>query len=281
MAQVVLDVNLDTSADCPPLGDDRSSSCSPRVNITVRSESLSSVESVQEELLDVDDDDEMVEAIVYIEPARNSVLLERLQSGRRKTLTNFGPDPSYFFGLHSSATGFFRATRGELRDFIAELTISLNSPRSIRACDDEAAQDLMKECTTRSNSSSFSTAAAAGVQMGDLLLSHDGCVLLSMEYDEILGAVKECASHIRSDTLRFKRCSHMTLAKNREGKGGQEVLGLYQNEMGCDIEELQDKTVWDLIVYEKTFHSDSLEEHGPHDFQEIARIPLGRGIEDK
>ncbi|KAF4691656.1 Alpha-ketoglutarate-dependent dioxygenase alkB 6 [Perkinsus olseni] len=176
------------------------------------------------------------------------------------------------------------------RDFVARLRSALNSTRSETGKADEAVGGLLGDCTTRSSSSVFlsSAGAEAGIQMGDLLVSQDGCVLLSMKYEEVLQAVKECASAVHSGradarefltrddyTLRLKRCSHMTLAKNREGAEGEAVLGLFRNEIGCEPVELQERTSWDLIVYEKTFHSVDLEEHGPHDFKEVARIPLG------
>ncbi|KAF4667910.1 hypothetical protein FOZ61_007516 [Perkinsus olseni] len=240
-ANVVLDLFVGTSTAPHPTGD----ATTATVGILIESkasEGSSCIESIE-------DAEELVEAIVYIEPSRDSTLSERLHSGRRKTLAVFGSDPSYLYGLHSSATGFFRATRDELRglsDLVSRLRSALNTPLSQTGKTDEAAEGLLVDCTTRSSSSVFfsSAGAEAGIQMGDLLVSQDGCVLLSMKYEEVLQAVKECASAVHSGradarkfltrddyTLRLKRCSHMTLAKNREGAEGEAVLGLFRDEM--------------------------------------------------
>ncbi|KAF4741598.1 hypothetical protein FOZ63_002657 [Perkinsus olseni] len=302
-ANVVLDLSVGTTTAHHPNGDDATTATVGILIESAASESSSCIESVE-------DAEELVEAIVYIEPSRDSILSERLHSGRMKTLAVFGSDPSYLYGLHSSATGFFRATRDELQDFVTRLRSALNSTRSETGKADEDVGGLLGDCTTRSSSSLFlsSVGVEAGIQMGDLLVSQDGCVLLSMKYEEVLQAVKECASAVHSGradarkfltrddyTLRLKRCSHMTLAKKRERAEGEAVLGLYRDEIpgsdaipaelshssasssprGCEPVELQERTSWDLIVYEKTFHSVDLEEHGPHDFQEVARIPLG------
>ncbi|EER17246.1 hypothetical protein Pmar_PMAR005768 [Perkinsus marinus ATCC 50983] len=126
------------------------------------------------------------------------------------------------------------------------------------------------------DTSSFETSAAAvaPVEVEELLLSPDGCVLLSVSYDKVLYEVRSVLSGCIRDGIRYKKRAHLTLAKDRMGEEGTKLLNFYREKLGRPVSEFGPITAWDLVVYERTFRSESLQEDGPHVLNELVRFPL-------
>ncbi|KAF4746426.1 hypothetical protein FOZ63_029339 [Perkinsus olseni] len=69
------------------------------------------------------------------------------------------------------------------------------------------------------------------VRVEDLLVSPDGCVLLSIRYDQILDNVRSAVTGLTKDKIRYKKRAHLTLAKSRLGEGGAAVLDFYRKQL--------------------------------------------------
>ncbi|KAF4691431.1 hypothetical protein FOZ60_015428 [Perkinsus olseni] len=117
-------------------------------------------------------------------------------------------------------------------------------------------------------------ASTPPVRVEDLLVSPDGCVLLSIRYDQILDNVRSAVTGLTKDKIRYKKRAHLTLAKNRLGEEGAAVSDFYRKQLGRPASEFEPTTGWDLVVYERAFRSESLEEQGPHVLNELVRFPL-------
>ncbi|KAF4665503.1 hypothetical protein FOL47_004538 [Perkinsus chesapeaki] len=310
-------------------------------------------------------DEDKQEIIIYVEPHKDSQLYKKLKDARDEAREEFGADESYFYGLHSSVTGFFKATPEEVQAILLELhwaflsTLENNNTDCCCCCvdgvgdhhhltasslpilhstgststvsslyntaaeeeedkDDEQSpssslasmvtaascnysglpakaegaqleKSPRKGCDTTAAAAAATAAAAAAVvidpslqpivagpvvKVENSVVSPDGCVLLSVNYDSVSHGVRAAINGLAEDTIRFKRRAHLTLAKNRLGKEGQAVLDFYKEKLGCPPSEYQSITKWDLVVYQRTFRSKSLETQGPHLFNELARFPL-------
>mmetsp|Transcript_10061 Transcript_10061/g.9122 ORF Transcript_10061/g.9122 Transcript_10061/m.9122 type:complete len:192 (-) Transcript_10061:9-584(-) len=130
------------------------------------------------------------------------------------------------------------------------------------------------EDDSEDDTESFVTCGESPVKVEELLVSPDGCVLLSLGYDQVLGDVRSALGGFIKDKIRYKKRAHLTLAKNRLGEEGIKIVDFYKEKLGRPAVEFGPITAWDLVVYERTFRSESLKEDGPHVLEELVRFPL-------
>ncbi|KAJ1963860.1 hypothetical protein IWQ62_003091 [Dispira parvispora] len=221
--------------------------------------------------------------IIYLEPSRSSWLYQRLTQFFRITQDKFGPSEAHQYHPHCSLSGFIPLVDGLGCDGSREKTpVPLNSGYFIQAIGD-ALNCLVTRTLFTGQGQALQSPRVTGLTrpagtQDKLILDLAQTEPFRQLIQRLIQALSQTPK-FASVNIRPKPVSHISLIYFNKAVPATSTLTPLQMEEAYQLAEslffsppTRAPLSWDIVFYEQTFQSRSLEI--PHSFEELARWKL-------
>ena len=137
--------------------------------------------------------------------------------------------------------------------------------------------------TVSGSSDDTSSPSSPQVQLGQLVTTKDGCVILTLHSPLLKKLIRafclptSCTGGPSFVALKPKAVGHLTLAKGRFDSDLSSIHSLYSNALNEPL-SLPSSSLWDVVILELVGGKRTLINTNPLVFNEIYRVPLNHLI---
>lgn len=187
--------------------------------------------------------------ILHLEPGRDTLLHDHLQSLRDQAAVSFGADDSYCYRVHCTVTGFFNCD--DLDVFMNKL---IHLATYLRHHQPPVQQQQQQQ------------------QQPRVISTDDGYVLLPIKCLSLSPGFLHTLLRDTIDSLRIKQMDHVTLAASRHDPQLRHNISHFYNQQLALLDEEVFCCPWDLVFYKLERRSEGFYSQGMHAFNEIRRF---------